>query len=278
MPDMQHFGLDDEQRAMVRDCLKKATIKRLSDDKLDEFVRHIEQSISMFRSNETTETERETRNGLRAVYYLGKSRDPSLAQLLARMERLPKAARNYINCRAKVLIPKIFPGEVANDGFVEWAKGTKDDKYVPCLVPGWEFVEQALKDDKRGTRAAKILEAAVTVSCEGEQIVKGRSRGAGKRSGEKVEPVIMGAVRGANDQNSKGGRPRKNSQFDLVMQLALDWMGATGEKPQPGRSDEAGFGDLVHSVFQWLDLSTGEATYALRHYWAEFARHGGYRT
>jgi hypothetical protein len=50
------------------------------------------------------------------------------------------------------------------------------------------------------------------------------------------------------------------------MHLAIDSLRATDELPKPGRSDEAGFGDLVHKVFQWLDLPDGSAGYALRRY------------
>jgi hypothetical protein len=49
------------------------------------------------------------------------------------------------------------------------------------------------------------------------------------------------------------------------MHLAIDWCRATGQPPDQGRSDATGFGELVHSVFDWL----GElgATQALRRYW-----------
>jgi hypothetical protein len=52
------------------------------------------------------------------------------------------------------------------------------------------------------------------------------------------------------------------------MHLALDWLTATCKPPKRRRSDKTGFGDLVHSVFQWLSLPEGTATYALRKYWA----------
>jgi hypothetical protein len=51
------------------------------------------------------------------------------------------------------------------------------------------------------------------------------------------------------------------------MHLAMDWSHATGSPPKPRRSDNTGFGDLVHSVFQWLNLPEGSAAYALRQYW-----------
>ena len=78
----------------------------------------------------------------------------------------------------------------------------------------------------------------------------------------------MGEVRGAGTEGHRGGRPNKQRDQTLVMHLAFDWLTATGEPPKPGRSDNTGFGDLVHSVFQWLSFPEGSASHALRKYWA----------
>ena len=77
----------------------------------------------------------------------------------------------------------------------------------------------------------------------------------------------MGEVRGAGTVRHRGGRPRNEAYQILVMHLALDWIQATGEEPTPGRSDHSGFGDLLHSIFQWLSQPEGSAAYALRQYW-----------
>jgi hypothetical protein len=53
------------------------------------------------------------------------------------------------------------------------------------------------------------------------------------------------------------------------MHLALDWYQATGKRADRGRSDGTGFGELVHSVLQHLEISPGAAAHALRTYWAE---------
>jgi hypothetical protein len=53
----------------------------------------------------------------------------------------------------------------------------------------------------------------------------------------------------------------------LIRNLALDWIRATVCEPSPGRSDQSGFGDLVHSVFQWLDEPAPDQ--ALRRHWTE---------
>jgi hypothetical protein len=50
------------------------------------------------------------------------------------------------------------------------------------------------------------------------------------------------------------------------MHLAFGWLNATGEPPKPRRSEGTGFGELVHSVFQWLELPDSAAN-TLRQYW-----------
>ena len=99
---------------------------------------------------------------------------------------------------------------------------------------------------------------------DGAELVS-RSRGGGRRSEPRMEPLIFGHVRGAIDNDIKGGRPRHSPQDDLVMHLAIDWSIATGATPSPGRSDHRGFGDLVHCVFQWLEEPSPDQ--ALRRYW-----------
>jgi hypothetical protein len=81
--------------------------------------------------------------------------------------------------------------------------------------------------------------------------------------------MIVGEVRGAGAVRHRGGRPKNAAYQDLVMHLAMDWLRATGNAPKPGRSDSTGFGDLVHSLVQWLSLPEGSAAHALRQYWAD---------
>jgi len=97
------------------------------------------------------------------------------------------------------------------------------------------------------------------LSAEGARWVAGRSRGGGKRSAPRLEPMAA---------RDRGGRPGNEGHQDLVMHLAIDWLIATDKKPRPSRTDSNGFGDLVHCVFQWLNMPDGSATYALRQYWA----------
>ena len=102
--------------------------------------------------------------------------------------------------------------------------------------------------------------------------VQGRSRGGGKRSRSRIEPYIYRVARGADNRMAGGGRRTYlDFKFLLIGRLIAAWERATGDFPSVGRSDETGFGDLVHSVFQWLGMD-GQAEYALRQYWKEFSR------
>jgi hypothetical protein len=114
-----------------------------------------------------------------------------------------------------------------------------------------------------------LIAATRALSAEGGRIVPGRSRGAGKHSKPRLEPMIMGEVRGAGAGRHRGGRPTNEDHRTLIMHLAIDWLLATSEPPKPGRSEGTGFGELAHNVFQWLSLPEGSAAYALRQYWAD---------
>jgi hypothetical protein len=241
---MPGFCLDEEQRARVRDCLHKAHIV-LPGAVFDRFVRDTEDTISRFRGIEPSAGFREAHDALRAIWALAHEDDPPVGVLRARIKALPKPAIEYIDRRSPRVIPRLFPGDPFENGaFLAWA------------------------DNASGV---KLVQALRILSADGAQVVAGRSRGRGKRSALRLEPVIFGEARGAGAKKRKGGRPSEEARHQLVMHLALDWVHATGQMPEPGRSGETGFGDFVHSVFQWLlneEDGVGEAaTYALRTYW-----------
>ena len=135
----------------------------------------------------------------------------------------------------------------------------------PFVGDGRELQFQSWAQFRDWARTAKpsllIYATRVTIAA-GARIAEGRSRGGGKRSAPQVELITVGEARGA-------GRPRNDAQQDLVLYLAIDWRHATGKMPIAGRSDHGGFGDLVHSIFQWLGQSDGSAANALRGYWDE---------
>ena len=231
------FRLDPELRSWVADCLTKSGLGAALAPQLIDLIEH---SIAIFLAAQACPpgTDREVHDALRELWLLAHEEDPPVGVLRGRIARLPPKALSYIGSRAVHLIPRLFPGQSVDPGFVTWAANASG----PDLV-----------------------EALRTLTAVGGRIVPGRSRGNGKRSRSKLEPVIGEQVRGIAETAPSGGRPPHEDQDTLVMHLAIDWCRATGQPPNQGRSDATGFGELVHSVFDWL----GElgATQALRRYW-----------
>ncbi len=231
------YRLDDEQRRRVADCLTKDRL-RLPSERFKQLIRDIEASIADFRASAHEGSFREAHDALRRIWELSHEDDPPVGLLRGLTRALPSRAAKYLN-RHRPL--DIDPDQMS-------------------ALQDWE------PDVNPETLTTRILAA------EGAQIVEGRSRGRGKRSGRRVEPIIMGEARGAGPRTHRGGRPKNSDQQELVMFLALDWLRATEHAPTGGRSHNVGFGDLAHSVFQWVGLSEGSAAYALRQYWAEVRR------
>jgi hypothetical protein len=173
---------------------------------------------------------------------LSHENDPPVGLLRARTQALPRRAADYIDRRFPVVFKSLFSTRAPVTRFQEWA-ATADAQRLIC--------------------ATRVL------SAEGGQWVVGRSRGSGKRSGPRLEPSIRGQVRGAGGIR-RGGRPDRADLQELIQQLHGDWLHATEALPNAGgRSDQTGFGDLVHSVFQWIGESEERVTYSLRRYWSD---------
>jgi hypothetical protein len=234
------YRLDTEQCARLRDCLKNAR-QALTKERLEKLIREVEVSINDFHATTPRGTFRSAHDALRELWLLsqGTDDDRSVAVLRARISALPRAAVEYLDGRIPIVGDSLFPDEGPMTRFQKWAATADPEKLI------------------RVTRA---------ISAGGSEIVEGRSRGVGKRSALRLEPEIMGEVRGAGAVRDRGGRPRNEDQQNLIMDLAFDWLHATGELPKAGRSDKSGFGDLVHSVFQWLDMPNA-AAHALRNFW-----------
>jgi hypothetical protein len=167
------------------------------------------------------------------------------------LQTLPQEAIQHIARRARVVLPRLFPGESIEDDVF-------DPPYrVAVRLLAWA----ATASDE------KLVQALRALSSEGGRIVRGRSRGGGKRARPQFEPMIMGEVRGAGAQDHRGGAPTNDAGHKLVMNLAVDWLHATGISPKPGRSDYTGFGDLVNSALQWVSDTGNTSAYALRRHW-----------
>jgi hypothetical protein len=243
--------LDDEQRAQVRDCLRRESI-RLPPAEFGRFVADVEESVAHFRATPPEGTFRAGHDALRALWLMAHEDDPPIGQLRGRLTNLPPAAREYIGRRTPIVLKRL--------GI--------DIGTQPFGLPVQAF--ERLDAWARTADAGKLIAALRVLTAQGAQIVAGQSRGGGKRSRPRIEPQTMGAVRGAVSVE-RGGRPDAAdaaNRRELVMHLAIDWARATGAPPKSGRSDQTGFGGLVHSAFGWLNLPDGTASHALRTYWA----------
>jgi len=230
------FPLDCELRGRIKNCLGKEGI-RLDPEADKVFARNVKFSIDNFLKQKADSSfpHRQAHNALRKIWLLSHEEDVPVGQLRALVLSLPRPTAEYLNMRAHQFTSRLL--DTADGDFLTWAKDAD---------------------------AKELIETIRVLIGDGAKLVS-RSRGCGKRSKAKPEPVIFGQTRGDYDGVHKGGRPRHDFQGDLVMHLAIDWTNATGAKPSHGRSDHLGFGDLVHCVFQWIDESFADQ--ALRRYW-----------
>jgi hypothetical protein len=230
------FRLNCEHHRRINDCLLKAGI-RLPREAVNDFARNVETSINAFRMqrHDFSVASRRSHEALRKLFLLSIEDDPPIGQIRSHICALPKICIEYLQMRASQVIPGMV--EAGGEQLLSWAKDAD---------------------------AKNLVEMIRAICGEGAKRVS-RSRGRGKRSGPRLEPLVFGQARGASSGALKGGRPRQYGRDDLVMHLAIDWRIATDAEPSPSRSDHTGFGDLVHSVFQWLDEPTPDQ--ALRRYW-----------
>ena len=273
--DGRPFHLDDERCERVRDCLKKAGI-RLAAPAFDRLVRRIEASIGIFQATEPALSYRQRHDALRTLWRLAHESDPRVGVIRAHIKSLPKQAMDYIDYRAPHVVPRL---EALWRERRHAARHPPPDPSRPPPRRRWISAASVDADEwqKRGgfrawaSKAPRelLVEVVATITAEGGRVVPGRSRGAGKREKPYVEPLILGVARGAPGEKPEGGRPSDDARQRLVRQLACDWLHATKILPESGRSDHTGFGDLVHSVFQWIESSPDEAEYVLRQYWKE---------
>jgi hypothetical protein len=192
MPGTTGFRLDDEQRERVRDCLTKAGVT-LPPDRFERLICGIEASIAHSRRAPPEGNFRDAHDALRQLWELSHDDDPPVARIRARIRALPREAIEYVDRRAPIVMARLFPTEPPITRFQQWA--TSADR-------------------------AMLITATRVLSAEGGRIVEGRGRGAGKRSALRVEPMIMGEVRGRGATRHRGGRPGNADRQELVMHLA----------------------------------------------------------
>jgi hypothetical protein len=247
--------LDEEQQDRVDRCLPKAT-PAASTAVSRRLIRQIERAMDAFLADMRgySMTDREVRDYIRRLWHLANELDPSIGQIRALSKSAPDRVARKFDPFAPRDIPQFYgttgmptaeEQALCSGGFRAWA-----------AIAGSEALIWAIRTLPRSSGVVAVR----------------RSRGAGKLSQLYLEPYIDRIARGADSAKPSGGRrPYLDFKFLLIGRLATALERATGKFPSPGRSDKTGFGDLVHSVFQWLGME-GQAEYALRQYWKEFAR------
>jgi hypothetical protein len=252
----ENVRLEEEQQDRIKRCLPKAALVR-SRTPFENLIRSVEQIINSFLADmrDYAMTDRQVHDYIRRLWYLADKPDPAIGQIRARIKSAPDQIIrrfDYLG-RPEILkfysiagIPDAEEAALRTGGFRAWA-----------AIAGHEALVWAIK---------------TMPPASGIVAVQGRSRGGGQRSQPRIEPYINRVARGADNQEPGGGR-RSTLDFKITLigRLADAWERATGILPLAGWSDETGFGDLVHSVFQWLGMD-GQAEYALRQYWKEFSR------
>ena len=161
-----------------------------------DFVCKIESSIVAFlKARADARTRRQAHDALRDLWQLSYEEDVPVGQLRARLLYLPKLAFDHLVLRARVMSPKLF--DSVDGGFLTWAENAD---------------------------ANELVEMIRTLGADGARLV---SRGRGKRSRARLEPVIFGQARGDGGGVNTGGRPSQDARDALVMHLAVDWTIAT---------------------------------------------------
>jgi hypothetical protein len=188
------FRLDDEHRSRISDCVRKDSIQ-LTYQGIVRFAHNIEILIVTFvkAKGNTTGSYRQARNALRDLWRLSHQADDDISVRLprARLQCLPKLALDYLDMRARLTSPELF--DSVDGGFLTWAK------------------------DADATRLVEMIRIHSGV---GARLVS-RSRGRGKRSRARLEPVIFGQARGDGGGVNTGGRPSQDARDTLVMHLTV---------------------------------------------------------
>ena len=238
----------------VRTALRQAGYS-LRIEAIRAFLENIEASVAAYLAHPSDEpSARKAHDALKRIWKLLNDTDPAIGVLRTRVQSLPAPAKRWLLQRGAALWEHLAGGEFSQDAFDLWVKSANPTELV------------------------RILQSLVS---EGGMMLDGRQDREPKRT---FEPMIMGVIRGTGEGLSEGGRPSLSARDELVMHLAIDWLHATGERPQQGRSDKEGFAGLVYMIFDLLEIKSirksnsadenNGAEQALRRYWASVANDG----
>src|SRR6185312_10087730 len=130
-PQPPTFFLDDEERYQVKNCLRKSGITSTG-ELLKKFCAMVEASIQHHLSARalTHPSGAAAHEALRDLWFLAQEHDPRVGQIRTRVITLPAKALEYIDDRAANVLPRLFPGDSAEGGFVAWARQAEGKKLI----------------------------------------------------------------------------------------------------------------------------------------------------
>ena len=191
---------------------------------------------------------RSAREDLRDLF-MACADEKNAPKIRRKFPQLPALAREELLRRARARHPDLTGGaDLTWEGLCAWAQTCPD---------------------------AELLDKLPGLIAAGRAQSYGQLRDNGYNSGPHVEPMIMGELLrlkpvgepvAARRSVHKGGHPQDHAVDDLVAELALLWLEATGKTPRSSRSDKQPFGRTAHLVLE--KAGVGSPQNALRRYWA----------
>ena len=264
--DAECVRLNEVQRVLLRCCLRASGVN-VPKDRFEEFVCSVARAMNTFRIDRSQYcmTDRQVYDAIRDLWMLADQADPPIGQIRARIQDLPERVTRQYDHLASQEIPRFYEADLPSR-FGDGEQSTMPEEEATALRDGrFRAWAQIAKPEA-------LIYAIQTLATTGAVIIPGRSRGNGKRSRSTAEPYIGGYARGSGKAMPSGGRPSNlGFKISLIGNLYQSWERITGTEPAAGRGDRTGFGDLVHSVFQWLGIET-EAEYASRRFWEKFSK------
>ena len=221
---------------------------------MDAFVAGIQIALGRYRQSKAEDHRRRSaREDLRDLF-MACGDENNTPKIRRKLRQLPVLAREELLRRAKARHHDMNGGaDLTWEGLCAWAQSCADEELLDKL-PG--------------------LIAA------GRAQSYGQLRDDGYNSAPHVEPIIMGELLrlkpvgepvAARKSAHKGGHPADKAVDDLVAELALLWLEASGNPPPSSRSEKQPFGGMVYLVLG--KAGVGSPQNALRRFWAAVKRH-----
>jgi hypothetical protein len=249
MVDRETWSKDDRLDSIL-DIFKSIAKQAPKDVNLNkaaaiELLQLIDASVQHYRRQLSAQASfRNVHDELADVWRACSSDDTSLERLRGVVSRLSSTARCTL-----AQLSALKPEPLADEIRASLALLGNDARRHTASAPALELVNHHLR---------------LLVS-SGAVLVKGRSRGGGKRSRSSFQPIIFGIVRGTVKKPPINGRPMKLLQIELISNLAIDFHRVTGISPEESRGLQTPFGQITDAVFNWHDFGSAEPV--LRRFW-----------